>query len=194
MFAPKDRRSLIAGLALALLASCASTWEKKPVLYGSPEALAQLQPGDIAIAPLRNQSGNQKLPWEDLRESFGTALLEGLYSPLDSEYVDGNWVESSFRGTPAPDALLVIAMHRWDTEELFVSGEIEAEAELFLFEGGTTTGTLLWGTTIKTELDMKDGRTTAPGPSPQLIPKATLRFARLALESLPARDPLAAHP
>ena len=85
-------------------------------------------------------------------------------------------------------------MHRWDTEDLFVTGEIEAEAELFLFEGGTTTGALLWGTTIRTVLDMKDGRTTAPGPSPKLIPKATQRFARLALETLPERDPIAAHP
>ena len=200
MLAHQDRSPFSAGLLLATLATlaassaCATSSSGAPRNYGSAEILHRLQPGDIAVAPLRNQSGNPDLPHELLRESLSKALLARLYSPLDLGYVDGNWIESSFRGTPAPDALLVIVVNRWDTDDLFTTGGIEAGADLFLFEGGATTGTLLWASNTQTTIDMRRGRATPPGPSPHLIPEAAELFAAKALESLPVRDPLAAHP
>lgn len=194
--APRRRSLWGGGLALlgsAFLMACAST-PRGPTVFGDPERLAELQPGDIAVAPIRNEAGHGKLPWEELRGAFEVALLERLYSPLSSEYVDGNWVESAFRGTPAPDALLVVAMERWDTDRLYQDGIIEAGAQVLLFEGGDATGPLLWGMKVREDLDMRQGRSTPPGPSPRLIPEAAKAFARRALAGLPNRDPQAAHP
>ena len=183
---------LLGGLLVA--SGCAATPDPEPAVYGAPEILAALQPGDIAVPPLQNLTGHPSIPIEGMRASFSRALVERLYSPLDAEYVDGNWVEASFRGTPAPDAVLVISILRWDENKLFEDGTIAAAAELVLFQGGSTTGNLLWGRSVDLTIDMKDGRAAAPGPSPNLIPDATLAFARQALSTLPERDPVAAHP
>jgi hypothetical protein len=197
MFAPKSRFTLPLALALALAtasACAASNEEQDAGVRGSPELLASLQPADVAIAPLRNQTGKESVPLDLLRGSIAEALVEQLYSPLDNEYVDGNWVESSFRGTPAPDALLVVAITIWDPTRLYSTGHVEAGAELLLFEGGSTTGAPLWGRTIRTTLVLGDKQGNPPGPGDHLIPRAAGMFAREALESLPERDPVAAHP
>ena len=200
MFAPKDRSRLLVPLALALAlgttaSSCAVSQEEEDGgVRGSPELLASLQPADVAIAPLRNQTGDETVPVALLRNAFAESLVEQLYSPLDLDYVDGNWVESSFRGTPAPDALLVVAITTWDPTRLYSTGHVEAGAELLLFEGGSTTGAPLWGTTIRTTLVLGDKNGNPPGPGDHLIPRAAGMFAREALDSLPDRDPIAAHP
>ena len=160
---------------------------------GTVEELIARQPADIALAPVRNQTDAAKVPVSELREAFSTALVERLYSPLDLAYTDGNWVESSFRGTPAPDALLVVAITEWDTSRLFSNGRITAAGEVLMFAGGSTTGTPLWGATVRRQLDLSDGRGSPPAPSVDLAPRACELFARQALTSLPERDPVAAH-
>ena len=106
------------------------------------------------MAPIRNQSGNEDVPVELIREAFASTLIDRLYSPLGLDYVDVNWVDSSFGGTPAPDALLVVALTEWDDMHLYSTGIVSAAADLFLFEGGSTTGAHLWGLTLRREIDV----------------------------------------
>ena len=103
MFAPKSRLSVPLALALALgagVSACAGTLEEQDAgVRGSPELLASLQPADIAIAPLRNQTGDDTVPLALIRGAFAEALVEQLYSPLDHDYVDGNrWAWDPLQG------------------------------------------------------------------------------------------------
>ena len=66
--------------------------------------------------------------------------------------------------------------------------------KLVLFEGGDTTGKVLWQLTLERDLELGNGRSQPPAPSQELIPKSVRLFAREALDKLPLRDPVAAHP
>ena len=182
---------------VGLLVACGSTSNgrsgEQTVVHGSLAALRANPPADIAVAPVRNQTGRDDVPLELFRQAVAETLVERLYSPLALDYVDGNWVDSSFRGTPAPDALLVVAITAWDPSHLYSSGIVKAAGDLILFEGGDTTGTALWALSIERSLDLGDGRGAPPAPSERLIPEATRRFAREALALLPERDAVAAH-
>jgi len=199
MKSSNDKQSVACRLlpALALLAACQLPQEppgKGDKIRGSRELLEKLQPADIAVAPIRNQTGDPSLPSADLRRGFAQALVGRLYSPLDLSYVDANWVEASFGGTPAPDALLVVAVTKWDPSHLYSTGEVYSTAEMFLFEGGSTTGTPLWGITYQAKASLGDGHGNPPLPSPDLVPRAARILAAEFLSTLPERDAVAAHP
>jgi len=132
------------------------------------------------------------MPAEIFRQKFAEELINRLYSPLALDYVDANWAESSFAGTPAPDALLVVAITEWDPDHLYSSGIVTVAADLYLFEGGSTTGSPLWGLSLRRKIDMGDGRGNPPTPSDHLRQKSVELFAAAALAELPERDALAA--
>jgi len=165
----------------------------KPVVRGSLERLAELQPTDVAVAPIRDQTDSQRVPLALFRDAFVDALVERRYSPLAPAYVDANWIEASFRGTPPPDGLLVVAITAWDPSHLYSTGIVEGSADIALFEGGDTTGRVLWQCTLPGKVDMGDGKGHPPAPDQELIPKAVRALARQALAELPMRDPVAAH-
>jgi hypothetical protein len=145
------------------------------------------------VAPVRDQTDAQRVPLDVFRRAFVETLIERRYSPLAPDYVDANWVEASFRGTPPPDAVLVIAITAWDPSHLFSTGKVGAGADVTLFEGGDTTGRVLWRRTLKHEVDLGDGRGNPPAVGQDLIPRAVRRFAQEVLSALPMRDPVAAH-
>ena len=186
-----------ASLVLVLsgtLFSCATVDGKAEIKpSGSLELLAELQPGDIVVAPVRNQTGNDSVPLDELRLGLAKAAIGRMYNPLDLAYVDKNWVESSFKGSPAPDGMLVMAVTGWDATHLYSNGNVSIEAELLLFEGASTTGAALWGMEISHTVNMSGGKDGAPAPSPLLIPEAAMRLAEHALATLPMRDPMLAH-
>ncbi len=188
---------LVPALASCLTLGCQTAPEQVEEgarIRGSIEALERLQPADIAVTEVRNQTGDESLPIGVLRDGLSRALVQKLYSPLDHGYVDANWVEASFRGTPAPDAVLVVAVSQWDPSHLLSSGEVTAEAELILFEGGTSTGTVLWGITHLASVNLGDANGNPPTPSEDLLPRAVRQIAEEFLSTLPERDPIAAHP
>ena len=71
------------------------------------------------------------------------------------------------------------------------NGKVDVEADLYLFEGGSTTGAPLWGQKLSRSIDMGDGRGNPPAPAAHLLPQAIDRFCTEALAGLPERDPLA---
>jgi len=185
----------ILGLALACgLVSCAGSGPKpdeEPVVRGATQRLAELQPTDVAVAPIRDQTDGQRVPLDIFRDAFIETLVARHYSPLAPAYVDANWVEASFRGTPPPDALLMVAITSWDPAHMYSTGKVDVSADVGLFQGGDTTGEVLWQVSIARSVDLgQNGRPPAPGQD--LIPKAVRLFAQEALKALPVRDPVAA--
>jgi hypothetical protein len=194
MFASTSVRILGGLLLSAVVGACTTTkqTDEEPDVRGALERLDELQPVDIAVAPVRDQTNSQRVPLEVFRTAFMQTMIERRYTPLAPSYVDANWVESSFKGTPPPDALLVVAVTAWDPTRLYSTGRVEATADVVLFEGGDTTGRVLWQRTLQDVVDLGDGRGNPPGAGTDLIPKAVRMFAQNALSKLPMRDPVAA--
>src|SRR6185503_13455348 len=117
MFSRSTAR-ILASFVLASLSLCAcnttGSEEDTAPVRGALDRLAELQPADIAIAPVRDQTNAQRVPLEVFRNAFVESLIERRYSPLAPSYVDANWVEAAFKGTPPPDGILVIAVKEWD--------------------------------------------------------------------------------
>jgi len=197
MSARPNSKISLASLALLLagsLGACAAPVRKAEATpSGSLELLEALQPGDIVVAPVRNQTGSKRVPLDELRAGLSNAIIGRMYNPLDTAYVDKNWVESSFKGSPAPDGLLVMAVTQWNVNHLYSTGKVSMQAELLLFAGGSTTGEALWGMQVNDTVDLSDGKGNPPAPSPLLMGEAAERLAVKALASLPMRDPVAAH-
>ena len=178
------------------LVSCSSAppkTDKLPAARGAVDRLKELQPTDLAVAAIRDQTNAQRVPLELFRSAFIETLVERRYSPLAPSYVDANWVAASFKGTPAPDGVMVVAVTAWDPSHLYSTGKVEVSADVVLFEGADTTGKVLWQQTLEREVDLGDGHGNPPPAGQDLIPKAVRLFAQLALSSLPMRDPVAAH-
>lgn len=196
MFARSTAR-ILACVLLASLAGLACNAARKeedsPAARGAFARLRELQPTDVAVAPVRDQTDAQRVPMEVFRTAFVDTLIERRYSPLAPGFVDTNWVEASFKGTPPPDALLIIAVTGWDPTHLYSTGKVAAAADVVLFEGGDTTGRVLWQRTLQHEVDLGDGRGHPPASGQDLIPKAVRQFAQEVLQELPMRDPVAAH-
>jgi hypothetical protein len=191
-------RILASVLAASLTALACNAVRKDKIDDGSGgrEAnarLEEIQPTDVAVAPVRDQTDAQRVPLDVFRTAFIETLIERRYSPLAPDYVDANWVEASFRGTPPPDAVLVISITAWDPSHLFSTGKVGAAGDVQLFEGGDTTGRVLWKRTMKHEVDLGDGRGNPPAVGQDLIPRAVRKFAQAVLGDLPMRDPVAAH-
>lgn len=195
MFARSPARILACLLLVSFpLAACHTTGKAPQTadVRGALERLVELQPVDVAVAPVRDQTNSQRVPLEVFRTAFVESLVERHYSPLAPGYVDANWVEAAFKGTPPPDGLLVVAVTNWDPSHLYSTGRVAVTAEIVLFEGGDTTGRVLWQRSLEQQVEMGDGRGTPPAAGQDLIPKAVRLFAQDALRALPMRDPVAA--
>jgi hypothetical protein len=194
MFARIPARLLLLS-SIVLTSACTATVPQDEESNDPREfkRLVALQPSDVAVAPIRDRTSTQRVPLDLFRDAFVNTLIERRYSPLAPGYVDANWVEASFKGTPPPDALLVVSVTSWDASHLYSTGLVEVAADVALFQGGDTTGTVLWQSSERRDVDMGDGRGNPPPPSQDLIPLAVRTFAQQTLKGLPARDPVAAH-
>lgn len=192
-------RKVLGFFVLALAGSACGTTrtsvgEEQPQgVFGASERLAELQPAEIAVAPIRDQTDAQRVPLEVVRTAFVESLVERRYSPLATRYVDANWIEASFKGTPLPDGVLVIAVTAWNPNHLYSTGKVTLSADVSLFEGGDTTGHVLWQRSFKGDVDMGPAPGKAPAPGEDLLPRAVRKLAQEALSALPMRDPAAAH-
>lgn len=173
-------------LGAATLGACHAT---PPVNHATellPGArLARMQPGDVAVLPVRNQTGTA-IPEETLRAAFSAGLIDRLYSPLAMDYVDRAWLEASFGDAAAAEAVLQVSITEWDTKALGTRGAVVISAEVLLFDPFEYGGDPLWGVNLTrriAELDLVEG-------DPQQA--AARAFAREALSILPQRDPVSA--
>lgn len=192
-------RTVAAFLVLALVPACTATGtgtvggEEEPSgVFGASERLNELQPAEIAVAPVRDQTDSQRVPLEVVRTAFVESLVERRYSPLSTRYVDSNWVEASFKGTPLPEALFVISVTSWNPNHLYSTGRVTLSADLTLYEGGDSTGHVLWQRTFEGAVDLGPAPGKAPAPGADMIPRAVRLLSQQALSALPMRDPVSA--
>ncbi len=172
------------------LESAKNTGHETNYLTGT--GLDELQPADIALLPIRNQSANRSVPLEALRADFQNGLVERLYSPLDFAFVDAKEAAAPPGGAAAgPDATMVVAVTHWDPSRLTGSGVLAAAAEVRLYEGDGTHGPLIFGVALRRNIDL-DPRQVGGAMMRDRLPEAIRRFAQEALALLPERDPLAA--
>jgi len=198
---PLPRRLAASSLALAaLLAACQAVDTPdflKPsensgnrTEYFEAGGLEQLQPADVAILEVRNQTSREDVPLGELRVGLQQELVRRLYSPLDLGYVDAT-AASARAGDEGPDATLVVAITAWDAGRLATSGVLLAGAELRLFEGRAGEGRLLWGVAIDRVVDLDPRRTETVARIQDRLPQAIEAFCHEALTLLPERDPRA---
>ncbi|MEX1025350.1 MAG: hypothetical protein WD226_09755 [Planctomycetota bacterium] len=152
------------------------------------EGLERLQPADIAVAPIENLTGVEGLPSEAVRAALAEALVQRLYTPLALDYVDAHWVDASFRGSAAPDATLLIKILGWNDSGLTSKGELAAEVELKLVEGGTADGRVLWGRRMQRVVDVASGGRRPAGLWRDLFPAAARALATEFMTELPERN------
>lgn len=195
-FAPSSALVLPTFLA-GLFALAACTAAPRPVQPGVPgertetlaaEGLDRLQPADVAVAPIENLTGLAELPVDDLRAALAQGLVQRLYTPLALDFVDKHWVDASFRGVDVPDATLYVTVLGWNENSLASKGELAAELELKLVEGGTAEGRLLWGRRLQRIVDVAPSGNRPAGLRRDLFPIAVRELASRALQELPERD------
>ena len=100
--------------------------------------LAQVQPADVAVAPVRNQSGSTTVPVGALRRTLYEGLVTRLYSPVDLGYVDARLAEASADPEAlGADAVMYVVVTGWDTSLLDSAAAIMASASVTIVEPGS---------------------------------------------------------
>lgn len=154
--------------------------------------LAQVQPADVAVAPVRNQSGSTTVPVGALRRTLYEGLVTRLYSPVDLGYVDARLAEASADPEAlGADAVMYVVVTGWDTSLLESAAAIMASASVTIVEpGSAAAASPLWGVEVSRRIDLRGEARIYPERS-ELERRAAELFAAEVLALLPERDPLA---
>jgi hypothetical protein len=154
--------------------------------------LAAAQPADIAVAPIRDETGREPAaagaPLAAVRQAIYTGLVDRLYSPVSLDYLDRQWTEASFGGAGAADAVLEIAITKWDTTHVSQRGVVLARAVGKLVDAKNPEGQPLWAVGITRRLDLG-----GPGPAGDWQTRAAGMLAAELLAELPLRDAIRAN-
>jgi hypothetical protein len=189
---PVTRVHLLASLALLSLwgAACQSPKLPPREIGLVSRGIERVQPRDIVVLPLSNETGRTDLPLVEMRRAFYRGLVTRRYSPLALDYVDARIGGAAVPASYAPGQLdeggvLRIALESWDDSRwdgrsrLTIGARVELVGE---------NGAVLWGGQTLVEVDMILEEGAFPTESAKLR-GATQRFAEKILLSLPARDP-----
>lgn len=184
-------------LALALFAAlgCSSV-NPLPKGADNPDLhvgrLKQVNPLEIAVLPVTNNTGKDDLPLERMREDFYKGLVRRYYTPLALSFVDQKTaVEASYTpGELQENAVLQVFLTSWDDSRWTANGEVTIEGDVFLLDvSNPTTSQALWGGRFSRRVSMSLDRASSPTDA-DLKNRAVDRFVEDVLASLPVRDPL----
>lgn len=156
--APRLRSPLLGVLScVACLAAACNTTPSEPTRATAyigggaitSRQLADVAPVDVAVVPVRNQSGIPDVQVGAIREAVSSGLVDRLYSPLAPEYVDRSWSEASWSPEAVgADAVLQVVVTRWDESYLSTTGAITIGAEVRIFDGRSDGLEPLWGVDV----------------------------------------------
>ncbi len=122
--------------------------------------LESVQPADVVVAPVLNESSSNRTPQQAMRQAFQTALVKRRYSPLALEYVDRRVVEAAYTpGALQEDAVLQVTIREWDMSRWDSHGEVGATVEAWMLAAD---GTELWGGRLTRKLDLSRERQQYP--------------------------------
>lgn len=183
---------LAATLSLGTLSSCGPTRPPRgldnPNLVVGP--LATVNPLDIVVLPITNNTGRDNLPVDEIRKSFHAGLVRQRYSPLSLTYVDERVVDAAYApGTLQEQAILQVIIHEWDDTQWSSRQRLRIAGEVYLLDARNPDPRQpLWGGKVDRRVDLFQD---SPGLSSTsvAISHAVQRFAGDVLASLPPRDP-----
>jgi hypothetical protein len=195
-------RSLIAALALSLvgltfssaLASCGSTHKVRGADNEGLSAgrLATVNPLEIVVPRIENQSSVTGLPLDSMRSKFHAGLVKLRYTPLALDYVDrsANVVDASYRpGELGEQATLRVVLTGWDDSLWKSRSRLVVDADVYLLDAREPELTkALWGGHVTRTIDLSKQAAAIP-TSGALLERAVTEFVDGVLASLPARNP-----
>jgi hypothetical protein len=186
-------RLLVPVLVAALAAAC-TTPPKLPPGADNPglsdRGLREVNPLDVAVLPVTNQTGLSGLPLDELRRCFHQGLVERHYSPLALDYVDGRATEASYQpGASEENAVLEVVLTGWDDRHWKTHARLVIDADVWLRDAARPEAdAVLWGGHVSRTLEMGKVRDVVVGEQ-ALLDRTVTQFAEEVLASLPARRP-----
>ncbi len=185
-------RTLIIALTAVLATTSCETTNKPPRGHDNESLvsgrLAQVNPRDIVVLSIENETGRSDLPLEALRTGFHAGLVKRRYSPLSLEYVDTRVVEAAYQpGAMQEQGVFQVSILGWDDQTFDTHGRLDVTARVHLLDAQGSSGEVLWGGTVTRRIDVNLERVTTPGRN--LATLAAERFVDDVLASLPPRDP-----
>jgi len=180
--------TLLGGLGLALAAAC-HTLPEPPGFYVDvihKGTLEEVQPVDVVVLPIVDDSGLGEVPAKELREAFYTTLPRRRYTPISLDYVDRRVVEASYGpGMLQEDAALKVVVREWDLSRWESQNRLTVEVEAWMLGQG---GEELWGGRLHKTFDLRQERERHE-TSYQAFRLACQLIAEDLLEVMPARSP-----
>ena len=160
-----------------------------------PSPLELLQPANVFVAPVTDQSGAFETPLTRLRDALYRGLPDRDYSPIALEWADARLAERLEDGpltrTDAgaavdADAILEVRLLFWDESALESRGVVGARLEAELFDPADP-DTLLWGYRIGRVVEV--GESAARRATREvLVDRVAGELASELLALLPERD------
>lgn len=170
---------LAGGLLLAGLTACQTT----PRLKGrntevvSRGGLAELNPVDVAVAPVRLANAEVTAPTESIRRAAQIGLARNRYTPLSIELVDrkiaaapGSPVgtqdaatlpASYMPGDVGEDAVFEVTVYRWDDRNWEIRRSVDVALEARMIDPRDPLGPPLWAGRIDHVFDVSGDISTA---------------------------------
>jgi hypothetical protein len=153
-------------------------------------SLAQVNPLDVVVLPIQNNTGRTGLPLAELRRAFHAGLVRQKYSPLSLEFVDERAVEAAYTpGTLEEQAILQVIINGWDDSQVRTMSRLQVQAEVYLLDPRNPDPRQpLWGGKVDRRVDL--AQNTAAIASPKaFMDMAVQQFTDDVLASLPPRNP-----
>lgn len=155
------------------------------VLYSGQ--LEEVQPMDVVIPEIIDQSVDGNVPHLELRQAFQRSLIDRRYSALALPYVDRRVVNATYQaGARNEDAILQITVREWDRTRYDSTGELHVRIEAWMLSAEDQTE--LWGGKLERTLYLADEMKDQPTEKGALAGVAQ-RLATELLEMMPARNP-----
>lgn len=184
---------LLASLAsLGVFTACGPTRPPKGIdnpnlITGS---LTQVNPLDVVVLPIQNDTGRANLPLADLRKAFHAGLIRQRYSPLALEYVDAKTVEAAYApGAMNEQAILQVILQKWDDSQVRTMSRLQIQGEIYLLDAKNPDPRQpLWGGKVDRTVNLASNVASISSGKAfnDLVVKT---FAEDVLASLPARNP-----
>lgn len=154
--------------------------------------LGVVNPLEIVVPRIENQSSVAGIPLDELRAKFHAGLIKLRYTPLALDYVDRNAaaVEAGYRpGELGEQATLRVVLTGWDDSLWKSRSRLVVDADIYLLDAREPELTrALWGGHVTRTIDLSRQVAAAPTAG-AMMERAVTEFVDGVLASLPPRNP-----
>jgi len=154
--------------------------------------LATVNPLEVVVPPIENNTGVETIPLGDLREKFHAGLVKLRYTPLSLDYVDRNAtpIEAGYQpGALGEQATLRVILTGWDDSLWRSRSRLVVDADVYLLDASNSElSKALWGGHVTRNIDLSLQAAAVSTPK-AMLDRATSEFVDGVLASLPPRNP-----